>query len=40
MSFFYDVTRLVGKAVEEVVTAPMQVTEGVLDAIDEALEDN
>lgn len=38
MSFIYDVTRLAGKAVEEIVSAPEQIMEGVLDSIDEALE--
>lgn len=38
MGLFYDMTRIVGKVVEEVVTAPEQIVEGGLDAIDEFLE--
>ena len=36
---FYDATRLVGKIVGEVVTAPEQIAEGILDAMDEVLEE-
>lgn len=35
---FYDATRLIGKVVGEVVTAPEQIAEGVIDAIGDALE--
>ena len=35
---FYGMTRLAGKVVEEVITAPQQITEGAIDAIDEALD--
>lgn len=38
MGLFYDMTRIVGKVVEEVVTAPEQIVEGTIDAIDEALD--
>lgn len=38
MGLFYDLTRIAGKVVEEIVTAPQQIVEGGLDAIDEALE--
>lgn len=38
MGLFYDMTRIVGKVVEEVITAPEQIVEGTLDAIDEALD--
>lgn len=38
MSMFYGVTRLVGKVVEEVITAPEQIMQGAMDAMDEALE--
>jgi len=31
-------TRLAGKVVEEVVTAPQQIVEGAIDAMDEALD--
>jgi hypothetical protein len=37
MGFIYDITRLAGKVVEEVVTAPQQIVEGTIDAIDEGL---
>lgn len=35
---FYGLTRLAGKVVEEVVTAPQQIVEGAMDAMDEALD--
>lgn len=38
MGLFYDLTRIAGKVVEEVVTAPQQIVEGTMDAIDEALD--
>lgn len=38
VSMFYGVTRLVGKVVEEVITAPEQIMQGAMDAMDEALE--
>lgn len=38
MGFMYDLTRIAGKIVEEVVTAPQQIVEGTIDAIDEALD--
>ena len=38
MALFYDMTRIVGKVVEEVVTAPDQIVQGTIDAIDEALD--
>ena len=38
MGFIYDITRIAGKVVEEVVTAPQQIVEGTIDAIDEALD--
>lgn len=38
MGLFYDMTRLAGKVVEEVVTAPQQIVEGAMDAMDEALD--
>ena len=38
MGLFYDMTRIVGKVVEEVVTAPDQIVQGTIDAIDEALD--
>lgn len=38
MSMFYGLTRIVGKVVEEIVTAPEQIVEGGLDAIDDFLE--
>lgn len=36
---FYGLTRLAGKVAEEIITAPQQIVDGGLDAIDEALED-
>ncbi len=38
MGLFYDLTRIAGKVVEEVVTAPQQIVEGAMDAMDEALD--
>lgn len=38
MGIFYDLTRLAGKVVEEVVTAPHQIVEGAMDAMDEVLD--
>lgn len=38
MGFIYDLTRIAGKVVEEVVTAPEQIMNGTIDAIDEALD--
>lgn len=38
MGIFYDLTRIAGKVVEEIVTAPQQIVEGGLDALDEALD--
>ena len=35
---FYGMTRLVGKVVEEIITAPEQIVEGAMDAMDEALD--
>lgn len=36
---FYDATRLIGKVVGEVVTAPEQIATGIIDAIGEVLEE-
>ena len=36
---FYGLTRLAGKVVEEIVTAPQQIIEAGLNAMDEALEE-
>ena len=36
---FYGLTRIAGKVVNEVITAPEQIVEGAMDAMDEALED-
>jgi hypothetical protein len=38
MGLFYDLTRIAGKVIEEVVTAPQQIVEGAMDAMDEALD--
>ena len=38
MGLFYDLTRIAGKVVGEIVTAPQQIVEGGLDAIDEVLD--
>jgi hypothetical protein len=38
MGIFYDMTRIAGKVVNEVVTAPQQIVEGAMDAMDEALD--
>lgn len=35
---FYDLTRVAGKVVGEVITAPEQIVEGAMDAIDEVLD--
>lgn len=37
MGIFYDLTRIAGKVAEEVITAPQQIVEGAMDAMDEAL---
>lgn len=36
---FYDLTRLAGKVAKEVITAPEQIVDGAMDAMDEVLED-
>jgi len=38
MGIFYDLTRIAGKVVEEIVTAPQQIVEGGLDVLDKALD--
>ena len=35
---FYGLTRLAGEVVKEVISAPQQIVEGAMDAIDEALD--
>lgn len=36
---FYGLTRLAGKVVEEIVTAPQQIVEAGMDAMDDALKE-
>jgi len=38
MGIFYDMTRIAGKVAGEIITAPQQIVEGAIDAVDEVLD--